>query len=213
MLKFLLPRREGTGTATSKGFSLIELITVVVIVGILAAIVSPSYISFLNTMRMNNAQSRVFSSIKKAQSEARKLKRPHRMYIRVSPTTNRIQTAILPMSDAGTFRTDIDNGNIDNLSWEDIPDSSDLWVGTTQASDIHSKGSQRYICIGFNGDGTIHLGVGCINLHNRFIIIKPQRSGSKKVRCIRISTILGSISMFREGEADGCKDPGEANTL
>lgn len=63
------PFRRSTHQATA-GYTLIEVIAVVVIVGVLAAIAAPSWLQYLNNRRMGAVNSDLVQSLKQAQQEA-----------------------------------------------------------------------------------------------------------------------------------------------
>jgi prepilin-type N-terminal cleavage/methylation domain-containing protein len=64
LMKYLIaPRNE-------KGFTLLELIIVILVAGVLAAISAPSLLTWYQRMRVNNAMSQVQGSLQTAQREA-----------------------------------------------------------------------------------------------------------------------------------------------
>jgi prepilin-type N-terminal cleavage/methylation domain-containing protein len=58
-----------------KGFTIIELLIIVLILGIFASIAAPSWLAFINRQRVRTVNDRVFQSLRLAQSEAKRTKR------------------------------------------------------------------------------------------------------------------------------------------
>ncbi|MFM6139663.1 MAG: Tfp pilus assembly protein FimT/FimU [Sphaerospermopsis kisseleviana] len=70
------------------GFSLLEMLTVVAMIGILSAIIAPNWIGFVQRQRVNKANDAVMAAIKQAQTEAKKQKINYSVSFRVNSTTN-----------------------------------------------------------------------------------------------------------------------------
>ena len=62
--------RKGDG-----GFTIIELLVIVLVLGILSAIAAPSWEAFISRQRIRTVNDRVFQSLRLAQSEAKRTKR------------------------------------------------------------------------------------------------------------------------------------------
>lgn len=67
--------------SSKRGFSLLELLVVIVIAGVLVAIVAPAWLGFVNRQKLSSSQSQVFTALKTAQSDAKRTKRTNTVTI------------------------------------------------------------------------------------------------------------------------------------
>ncbi|MEG4267606.1 prepilin-type N-terminal cleavage/methylation domain-containing protein [Microcoleus sp. Pol12A4] len=58
-----------------KGFTLLEVLVIALIIGIFSSIAAPSWVAFINRQRVRTVNDRVFQSLRLAQSEAKRTKR------------------------------------------------------------------------------------------------------------------------------------------
>jgi type II secretory pathway pseudopilin PulG len=72
--------RKGEG-----GFTIIELLVIVIMLGILSAIAAPSWVAFINRQRVRTVNDRVLQTLRSAQSEAKRSKRD--IIITFNPTS------------------------------------------------------------------------------------------------------------------------------
>lgn len=69
--------KERSPVQLQTGFTLIEMLAVIIIVGILSSIAAPSWINFVNQRRVNVVNDAVLQAIQQAQREAKKNKRDY----------------------------------------------------------------------------------------------------------------------------------------
>ncbi|MBD2204050.1 type II secretion system protein [Calothrix sp. FACHB-1219] len=157
---------------SNSGFTVVELLAVILVVGILSAIAVPNWLSFVNVRRLNVAQDEVYRAMRQAQSEAKKQKLTWQASFRES--NGIVQWAIHPA-----------NMNPVNANWNDLDAAVRLDQETTLQQ---SNGVRR---IQFDHMGTVEQPpLGRITL--------SSKKGGKAKRCVFVSTILGAMRTSKE---------------
>ena len=106
--------------ASNSGFTLIELIVVVLIIAVLSTIAAPGWLGFVNRQRVNKANDAVLSILQEAQSEAKRRKLSYTVQFRQE--NNEPQVAVYIGNNAISWKNLVDNLDIQPEQIElDIP--------------------------------------------------------------------------------------------
>lgn len=155
---------------STKGFTLLELLVALVMIGVLTAIMAPSWQAFLNRQRLNTAQNQVMEVLKQAQQSAKQQHISYQASFREQ--ANRVQWAIHPtQADPMT------------VPWNALEEGIKLDAETTLSRDNNIYRMQ------FNHRGEVNGQLGRVTL--------SLTSGGGIKRCVFVSNLLGAM---RTGE-------------
>ncbi len=169
------------------GFTLIETMFVLVLVGILSAIAVPSYLGLLNRQRLNNAQEQVLTAMQTAQASAKREKNAwvacfYDDGAKVSWSVNR-----LPESSS-------DWNCAKSTNWQEIIGESSRLIAISSDKSYTTLAAKpnMYYPVQFKYDGSV-TPLGKITLE-----IRNETNGLK--RCVVISTLLGALRTARDND-------------
>jgi type II secretory pathway pseudopilin PulG len=163
--------RRSSKRLSVRGFTTLEIIVILAIVSILFAIVAPGWAPFMNTLRLNAAQTEVYQAIRDAQSTAR---RNHLVWEANFRELNEVvQWAIHPASLLPN-----------NAFWKDLDPNVRLDSETTLQL---ANGVRR---VQFDENGNVNGQLGRLTL--------SAKAGGKAKRCVIVSTLIGVVRQSRD---------------
>lgn len=199
------------------GFSLLEVLVVIIMVGILSAIAAPSWFSFTNRQRVNKANDIVVSAVQEAQRQAKKQKLGYSVSF---ITNNNIpEFAIYPKGSDPTTYWRVLGGDLGIQPGQIVLGTNLTGTNTTTSTSSVSYASTTSQTITFDYTGALDFVVKTNtnsltsfqtnNIGNNGLIIavavptpgSPTQPTAVK-RCVIVKTLLGSLKTGKDTECN-----------
>jgi prepilin-type N-terminal cleavage/methylation domain-containing protein len=185
-------------TASKKGdggFTLLEVLIIVLIVGIFASIAAPSWLAFINRQRVRTVNDRVLQSLRSAQSEAKRTKRDIKVTFHYDPNPPANPVADPPTV---TFDPPLATGG----STQTLNAGGDIKRGTIALTfNKPDSTNPKTSSIVFDYQGNLTTGT------TPFVVtVAPFIGGTKQ--CVIVETLLGGMrtdeGKFNPATKQGC---------
>jgi prepilin-type N-terminal cleavage/methylation domain-containing protein len=201
------------------GFTLLEIIVVVLMVAILSAIAAPGWLAFVNRQRVSKMNDAVFSAIQEAKQEARLTSRSYNVSFRVNNN----------IPEVAVYQAEDETGNDITLNtasnaWQPLSQDLDIKEGqillcsnidatNTAGSTTCNFSTPRTIRFDFQGTLDQPDGVSP-NIGNNgigIIVAIPQSNNAQQpipstARCVMVKTLIGSMQLGQD-EYDATSNP------
>ncbi|MEM7062427.1 MAG: type II secretion system protein [Cyanobacteria bacterium P01_B01_bin.77] len=164
-------RRQGIGKS---GFTLLESLVVVGMIGVLSVSAAPGWVTFLEKWRLVDAQSELYSAIRTTQTNAQSNKLNWQFSIRETSTGD-VEWASHPQHETPTVWQNLGNDAIDI----DLADTT-----------LDSRSGVYYIRFNYKGN---------LVSRTRTITLTSSMAPSIK-RCVVMSNLLGAMRQAKEQE-------------
>lgn len=170
---FLVPYvKQGTDRWHSQahlGFTLYELLVSMTIIGVLGAIVAPSWLHLLNSTRLDTAQSTIFQAVRTTQQKAKTSRTTWKFGIRES--AGKVEWAVYQS---------------ETTPPDSLWNSLDTNIKLDDETSLKKVGSIYQVQFSYRGDVSGQLGRITLSI----------KGAERMKRCVIVSTLLGAI---REG--------------
>jgi prepilin-type N-terminal cleavage/methylation domain-containing protein len=186
------------------GFTLLEVLVVIIIIGILFAIAAPSWDILMNRQRVNAVREQATQLIRQAQSDAR---RTHTSRVVVfDPNQNGIpRAAVVPQTlNTATGRTSdfIANPTTTITNWQTLG-NGDIKAGVLTFSTVSARSNDQLV---FDSNGTVDPLSQPVGVGSTIFSVNVRKNGTdpSTQRCVIVTTLLGAVRQAEGTGVTGC---------
>ncbi|MBE9123852.1 prepilin-type N-terminal cleavage/methylation domain-containing protein [Tychonema sp. LEGE 07199] len=181
-------------TASKKndaGFTLIEVLIIVLILGIFASIAAPSWLGFINRQRVRTVNDRVLQTLRSAQSEAKRNK------------SDRVVTFTLSDPPTATIKTDpAQNPPLQTVTFDGGGEIKAKQIKLSVASCPKGVCTDTTQPLTFNYNGVVDINNS--NNPKLPLVVTVSAVGGGIKQCVIVETLIGGM---RTAEGNNCPPP------
>ncbi|UBF24496.1 prepilin-type N-terminal cleavage/methylation domain-containing protein [Kovacikia minuta CCNUW1] len=190
---------------STAGFTLLEVLVVIIVIGILFAIAAPGWESFLSRQRVNSAREQVLQTIRQAQSQARSTRTARVVYF--DPNNGAPRVASAPFQRGGSLlAAPTSLSGWKTLGGDSLPQNALRMATFTGKPPVANANNQLV----FDGNGAVAQPPNIAANQTLPFYVTVSRGGTTAPgtnRCVRVDTLLGATRL-EEGAYNAATDKG-----